>query len=294
MTAVFLGDDLGPRGRRITRIASAVSAVVILGFVAIALTRLADKGQLDEAKWEPFTQGSVQRFFLEGLRVTVIVAVVSMVGAIVVGAIMALARLSRTAPVRWLATAYVEFFRGVPLILLIFFSALGLPRYGIDLSLFWYLALGLIVYNGAVLGEIFRAGILSLDRGQSEAAYSLGLSYWQTMLLVIIPQAARRMIPAIVSQLVTLLKDTSLGAPIAYLELLRSARVNGEFFQNPLQSLFVAALLYIVVNFTLSRIARRLEVRQRRRFGAGRISVAGAGEDLAVVGAQGQAAVRPT
>ena len=193
-----------------------------------------------------------------------------------------------------MATAYVEFFRGVPLILLIFFSALGLPRYGVELSLFWYLALGLIVYNGAVLGEIFRAGILSLDRGQSEAAYSLGMSYWQAMLLVIIPQAARRMIPAIVSQLVTLLKDTSLGAPIAYLELLRSARVNGEFFQNPLQSLFVAALLYIVVNIALSRIARRLEVRQRRRYGAGRIEVTGAGEDLALVGAQGQAAVSAT
>jgi glutamate transport system permease protein len=294
MTPVFLGDDLGPRGRRISRIASAASAVVILGLVAVALTRLADRGQLDEARWEPFTQWPVQRFFLDGLRVTVIVAVVSMIGAIVVGAVMALARLSRTAPVRWLATAYVEFFRGVPLILLIFFSAFGLPRYGVDLSLFWYLALGLIVYNGAVLGEIFRAGILSLDRGQSEAAYSLGMSYWQAMLLVVIPQAARRMIPAIVSQLVTLLKDTSLGAPIAYLELLRSARVNGEFFQNPLQSLFIAAVLYIVVNFALSRLARRLEVRQRRRYGAGRIAVTGAGEDLAVVGAQGQAAVTAT
>lgn len=291
MTAPFLGDDLGPRGKRLTRIVSAVSAAAILAFIAIALTRLADKGQLDEARWRPFTQWPVQKFFLEGLRVTVTVAVVSMVGAIVVGAIMALARLSRTPPVRWAATAYVEFFRGVPLILLIFFSALGLPRYGVELSLFWYLALGLIVYNGAVLGEIFRAGILSLDRGQSEAAYSLGMGYWQAMLLVVIPQAARRMIPAIVSQLVTLLKDTSLGAPIAYLELLRRARINGEFFGNPLQSLFVVAMMYIAVNFTLSRVARRLEVRQRRRLGAGQIAVAGAGEDLAVVGAQGQAAI---
>jgi glutamate transport system permease protein len=294
MTAPFLGDDLGPRAKRMTRIASGVSAVVIAGVVVVALTRLADRGQLDAARWRPFTQWSVQKFFLQGLRVTVTVALVSMAGAIAVGAVMALARLSRTAPVRWLATAYVEFFRGVPLILLIFFSALGLPRYGVDLSLFWYLALGLIVYNGAVLGEIFRAGILSLDRGQSEAAYSLGMGYWQAMLLVVIPQAARRMIPAIVSQLVTLLKDTSLGAPIAYLELLRRARINGEFFGNPLQSLVVVAVMYIAVNFTLSRVARRLEVRQRRRLGAGRISVAGAGEDLAVIGAQGEATVGPT
>jgi glutamate transport system permease protein len=291
MTAPFLGDALGPRGRRLTLIVSVISTVAIVGFIAVAITRLADKGQLDGSKWEPLTQWPVMKFLLEGLRVTVTAAVVSMGGAMVIGAMMALARLSRTAPVRWLATFYVEFFRGVPLVLLIFFCALGLPVYGVRLELFWYLVLGLVIYNGAVLGEIFRAGILSLDRGQSEAAYSLGMGYWATMGFVVIPQAARRMVPAIVSQLVTLLKDTSLGAAIALEELLRRGRINGEFFQNPLQSLFVVAVLYIVVNFSLSRLARRLEVRQRRRLGAGQITVAGAGEDLAVVGAQGEAAV---
>ena len=294
MTAPFVGDALGPRGRRLTLIVSLVSTVLIVGFIVVALTRLSDKGQLDGSKWDPLTQWSVQKFLLLGLWVTGKAAVVSMAGAMVIGAVMALARLSRTPPVRWLATAYVEFFRGVPLVLLIFFCALGLPVYGLQMELFWYLVLGLVVYNGAVLGEIFRAGILSLDRGQSEAAYSLGMGYWQTMMLVIIPQAARRMTPAIVSQLVTLLKDTSLGAAIALEELLRRGRITGEFFQNSLQALFVVALLYISVNFTLSRIARRLEVRQRRRLGAGQISVAGAGEDLAVVGAQGEAAVGAT
>ncbi len=293
MTATFIGDALGPRARRTTLVVSVASALAIAGFVAVALSRLGDKGQLDQAKWKPFTQWSVQKFLLEGLRATLEVAVVSMIGAIVIGALMALARLSRTPPVRWLATGYVEFFRGVPLILLIFFCAFGLPTYGLRFSVFWYLAIGLIVYNGAVLGEIFRAGILSLDRGQTEAAFSLGMTYWQSMLLVVIPQAARRMIPAIVSQLVTLLKDTSLGAPIGYFELLRRGRVNGEFFHNPLQSLFIVAVCYIVVNFSLSRLARRLEVRQRRRYGAGTISVTGV-EDLAVVGAQGEAATVAT
>ncbi len=291
MTAPFLGDALGPRGRRATRIASAVSAVVLLAVIGLALSRLSDKGQLDAAKWRPFTQWSVVKFFLVGLRTTIEVALVSMAGAMVIGSLMALARLSRSGPVRWVAIAYVEFFRGVPLVLLIFFCALGLPRYGVRLSLFWYLVLGLTVYNSAVLGEIFRAGILSLDRGQTEAAYSLGMGYWQSMMLVIVPQAVRRMIPAIVSQLVTLLKDTSLGAAIAFEELLRRARINGEFFQNKLQSLFVAAVLYIIINFALSRLAGRLEVRQRRRYKAGAISVAGAGMDLALIGAQADAVV---
>jgi glutamate transport system permease protein len=133
-----------------------------------------------------------------------------------------------------------------------------------------------------MLGEIFRAGILSLDRGQSEAAYAVGLTYWQAMFLVIIPQAARRMIPAIVSQLITLLKDTSLGFVITYEELLRRSRSTGEFFKNPLQTTVFVALIYIAVNFVLSRIARWLEVRQRRRLGAGAITVAGV-EDLAAV-----------
>jgi glutamate transport system permease protein len=171
----------------------------------------------------------------------------------------------------------------------VLFSALGLPRYGVRLSLFWYLALGLIVYNGAVLGEIFRAGILSLDRGQSEAAYALGLGYWQAMLLVVIPQAARRMVPAIVSQLVTLLKDTSLGSVIAFEELLRRGRISGEFYGNTLQTLFVVALMYIVVCFSLSLLARCLEVRQRRRYRASEIAVTGV-EDLAVLAAPAAAA----
>ena len=122
-----------------------------------------------------------------------------------------------------------------------------------------------------MLGEIFRAGILSLDRGQTEAAYAVGLGYWQAMRLVVVPQAVRRMIPAIVSQLVTLLKDTSLGFVITYEELLRRSRITGEFFNNPLQATVFVALVYIAVNLTLSRVARRLEVRQRRRLGAGRI-----------------------
>lgn len=282
MTAPFLSDALGPKGRRATTIATVISTIVIAGLVAVAISRLADKGQLAAAKWEPFTQWAVWKFLLLGLRTTAEAAAAAMGGAILIGGLMALARLSRTRVVRWLATAYVEFFRGVPLVLLIFFAAFGLPRYGLGWSLFVYLVLGLTIYNGAVLGEIFRAGILSLDRGQTEAAYSIGLGYWPTMLLVVIPQAARRMTPAIVSQLVTLFKDTSLGSAIGLEELLRRGRINGEYFRNPLQSLFVVACMYIIVNFTLSRLARRLEVRQRRRLGAAQIAVGGI-EDLALL-----------
>ena len=292
MTAPMLADALGPRARRRVLVVSGAAGVALAAVLAIAVNRLADKGQLDWERWEPLTQWAVLKFLLGGLVQTVKAAGAGMAAALVLGAGLALLRLSRAWPVRWLATAWVEFFRGVPLLLLIFFTFFALPKYGIDMSPYRALVLALAVYNGAVLGEIFRAGILSLDRGQTEAAYAVGLGYWQAMLLVIIPQALRRMVPAIVSQLITLLKDTSLGFVITYEELLRRSRINGEFFQNPLQSTAFVAVVYIAVNLTLSRIAHRLEVRQRRRLGAGRIDVGGV-EDLATVGIAAEASARP-
>jgi glutamate transport system permease protein len=289
MTAPLLADALGPKGKRRVLIASVVCGLVIAAIVPVAVLRLADKGQLGASKWEPLTRWSVLRFLLGGLVQTLKVAAAAMVLAIAIGALLALARLSRGAVVRLPAVAYIEFFRGVPLLLLILFTAHGLPHYGIHLALFWYLVIALTAYNSAVLAEIFRSGILSLERGQSEAAFSLGLGYWQTMFFVVIPQAARRMVPAIVSQLVTLLKDTSLGYIIAYEELLRRGQSTGEFFGDPLQAVAFVAVMYIAVNFALSRVASRLEVRQRRRYRAGAISVTGA-EDLAVVEAKADAA----
>ena len=282
MTAPVLADALGPRARRRTQVASVAAAVVLLGVGWVAINRLQEKGQLEWRLWEPFTQWAVIRFLLDGLWVTLKLGAASMVLALSIGGFLALGRLARNAPVRWLTGAYVEFFRAVPLLLLILFTVIGLPKYGIGIDDFWLVVMALVAYNSAILGEIFRAGILSLDRGQTEAASAIGLGYWPAMRLVILPQAIRRMVPAVVSQLITLLKDTSLAFVVSFQELLRHGKLNGEFFRNPLQSYFVVALMFIAINFTLSRLARRLEQRQRRRYKASDIQVAGAGEDLAV------------
>lgn len=286
----FLGDELGPRGRKQVAVASAVSAVVLVALAALALNRFASRGQFNARLWRPLTQWSVMRFILVGLWHTLEAAAVAMVAAVMVGIVMAAGRLARHRPLRWLAGAYVEFFRAVPLILLILFSYIGLPREGVHLRPFQALVLGLTIYNGAVLGEIFRAGIQSLDRGQGEAASAIGLGYGQAMLAVILPQAVRRMAPAIVSQLITVLKDTALGYVVTYDDALRRAQQTGTFYGNLLQAALVIAACYIVVNLALSRLAHRLEVRQQRRLGAGRIAVSGV-EDLAVVGAQASARV---
>jgi glutamate transport system permease protein len=288
-TKTFLGDELGPRARRRARILSVLAVVALVAAGAVAARRFADRGQLGSSLWRPLTQWSVLRFLLGGFVNTLRAAAVAMVLATLVGIVMALGRLARNGPVRWLAGAYVDFFRAVPLILLILFLFLGLPKQGLHPSSFQALVLGLTIYNGAVLGEIFRAGILSLDRGQSEAASALGLTYWQSMGAVILPQAARRMAPAIVSQLITLLKDTALGFVVVYDDALRRAGQTGNFFNNVLQCTILVALCYIAINFSLSRLAQWLELRQQRRLGAARIDVGGA-EDLAVIGATASAA----
>jgi glutamate transport system permease protein len=282
-SAPAFADELGPRARRRVLVASIVAGAAVVGFLVLAVRRLDHNGQLEADKWLQFTEWPVIRFFLGGLANTAKAAAAAMVLAIAVGGVLALARLARRRPLRWLGTLYVEFFRGLPLYLLILFCGFGLPRLDVpwlDFEPFGALVLALTIYNSSILAEIFRAGILSLDRGQGEAASAVGLGYWQSMAYVVVPQAVRRMVPAIVSQLVTLLKDTSLGSLIFYEELLRRARINADFTQHTLPSLVVVTGGYIVINFFLSWVATRLEARQRRRYGAGRIDVTGV-EDLA-------------
>ncbi|MFN2609241.1 MAG: amino acid ABC transporter permease [Acidimicrobiales bacterium] len=286
--AEFLGDQLGPRGRSRVVVGSVVAGLALAALLVAAGARFASHGQLSGRLWRPFARWSVLRFILVGMWHTLEAAAAAIALSMAAGIVLAAGRMAGIRPVRWLARAWIEFFRAMPLILLILFCYIGLPREGVHLSPFRALVLGLTVYNGAVLGEIFRAGVLSLDRGQREAASALGLGYGQAMASVILPQAVRRMAPAIVSQLITVLKDTALGYVINYDDGLRRADQTGTFFGNFLQAAIFIAACYIVVNLVLSRVAHRLEVRQQRRLGASTIEVAGV-EDLAVVGASASA-----
>ena len=258
MTIAAFVDEPGPRGQRRQRVATAVTAVVLVVVVIVAFRRLQSRGQLDGARWRIFSQRSVWDFYLRGFLQTLRAGAVGAVLAVTIGLVLAFGRLARSAPVRWVAIAYVEAFRAVPLVLLMFFALLGLPKLGLDLGPFWSVVVGLTAYNAAVFAEIFRAGILALPGGQTEAAHAIGLGYWQAMRLVIVPQAFRAMVPALASQLIVLLKDTSLGALVSYEELLRRAQITGEFSRSPLQALTVAAAFFAVVVFALNQLARRL------------------------------------
>lgn len=283
MSSAVLSDALGPRGRKRIRLYSILATVLLALLVAAALFRLGTEGQLEPELYTDLVDPAVFGRLGGALVETMQLAVTAIAIAIPVGLALALGRLARGMVVRQGVGAFVEFFRALPVLLLIFLSRFGLPQFGVDFSDFWFIVIALVAYNSAVLAEIFRAGILSLDRGQSEAAYTIGLTYGGAMRLVILPQALRRMQPAILSQLVTLIKDTSLAYIISYPELLNTGGQIAEFLDNRLQTLGLVALIFIAVNYALSRAAARLEVRQRQRLGAGAIDVTGGPEDLVLV-----------
>jgi glutamate transport system permease protein len=269
MSSVVLYDVQGPRARRRILLASLVGAALLALLILLVLNRLADNGQLEYALYEPFlTEPLLYERLLEGLVNTLKAAAYALVLATVLGVLLAFGRLSHRGFVRVPATVVIEVFRGLPLLLLILAIFLAFPlAFSIELSALQALVLGLTLYNGAVIAEIVRAGVLAIPKGQTEAASAMGLNRGQTLRLVLLPQAVRIMLPSLISQLVVLLKDTSLGFIISYPELLRTGGQLVQALNNPLQMYVAVALIYIVLNGSLSLLASYVEGRQRRTTG---------------------------
>jgi glutamate transport system permease protein len=272
MSSTLLFDLPGPKARARIRIGTIVGAVVVLAIIGVVLWRLGRNGQLDPQRWAVLTdtRTGVPQALGEALVRTLQVAAVGMVLATAFGLLLAVGRLSDHRWVRVPVATVIEFFRAIPLLVVIFALYFVLPKFGVSISAFAALTGGLVLYNAAVLAEIFRAGILSVDRGQREAAFGLGMRKSQVMTLVLLPQAVRRMLPVLVAQLVVLLKDSSLGFIISYFELLRQARSLVEFFtprfgnEYTFQLYVAAGLIYIVINVLLSQLAKYVERRTRR------------------------------
>jgi glutamate transport system permease protein len=293
-----LYDVPGPRARRRALIGTVVGGLALVGLVVVVLARLNAKGQLDGEMWAVFLDPGVQRLLLNGLLNTIKAAAVSIVLALVLGALLGIGRLSERAWVRIPAIVVVEFFRAVPLLLLILF---GYFAYGREMA--WFgaalgaepadafaaLIIGLVLYNGSVLAEIFRAGINAVPRGQAEAAYALGLRKTQVMALILVPQAVRIMLPAIVAQCVVALKDSALGFIISYEELLNAGKA---IYRSPddlelprapiIQTIVVVGGIYIALNMLLGWFAGWL---QRRTSRAGKPVIAPTVLGSAITGA---------
>ena len=256
-----LYDVPGPRAKRRSLIGSAIGTAVVVAIAVAVVLRLQSQGQFEASKWEPFKDGDILEALGRGALATLRAAGLAIALALVLGSLLAVGRLAGQRYVRRFATGFIELFRALPLVLLILFFFF---RFGDTLGRYGALVAALALYNGAVLAEVFRAGILAVPRGQSEAAAALGLSRAQTMRLILVPQAVRTMLPAIVAQCVVALKDTALGFIIAYPELLRTGQLIYNGFFNIIPTAVVVAAIYVAMNLLLSRLAIWLERRQSR------------------------------
>ncbi|MFJ8701794.1 MULTISPECIES: amino acid ABC transporter permease [Streptomyces] len=266
-----LYDAQGPRAKRRNVLFTVVFLVVLAALLWWVISTLNDKGQLEWALWKPFFTGTEawSTYIWPGLQNTLKAAVLAVVIALPLGAALGIARLSDHQWVRVPAAIVVEFFRSIPVLVLMIFGLALFAEYtdvSSDDRPLYAVVTGLVLYNASVLAEIVRSGILSLPKGQAEGAMAIGLRKGQVMRLILLPQAVTAMLPAIVSQLVVILKDTALGGAIlTFPELLASANtMSGYYGANVIASYTVVAVIYIALNFALTSFASWLERRLRR------------------------------
>ena len=264
----------GPVAKRRALVLSVVVGAALLGLLAWVLVTLGANDQLTAQKWGPLidpTDGTFTALWSllgAGLGNTMLAAALAMVFSLVIGTLLAVSRVIAASWYRWIVVGLVELLRGVPVVIAVFFASRVLPSLGLDLPVLWYLVIGLTVYNSVIIAEIVRAGILSLPRGQGEAAYAIGLRRSQVLRTVLLPQAFRAMLPALISQLVVVVKDTSLGFIISYTDLVRQGQIVIQNLNNPIQTYLVIGLVFILINYALSRAA----VFTERRLSQGRKS----------------------
>ena len=267
-TTSVLFDVPGPRAKRRNVLIGVVGSAVIVAALGYVVYRFNETGQFSGRKWDIFAYKQPQITILEGFLNTLKAAGIAAVLALVLGISLAAARVSDRKWLRGPSFWLVEVFRAVPLVLLMFLFYYGTPSLGLRVSPLWAVVLGLTLYNGSVFAELFRAGIASVPRGQSEAAYALGLRKTQVMTSVLVPQAVRAMLPAIISQLVVLLKDTALGFLVTYDELLKQLKqlATAPQFEYPLIPLvIVGGAIYVATCLLLSWFATWLERRLSRK-----------------------------
>jgi glutamate transport system permease protein len=254
-----LYDAPGPATIRRHRLYSVLGLVLVLGVLAFVVKRFYDAGTFEGEQWEVFaTPDYVEVILVDGLLNTLKMASAAILGATVLGFLLGVGKLSDHALVRWPAWLVVEFFRAVPVLLLMVFTwyAIGINKDG---SSFWAVVIALTLYNGAVLAEVLRAGVNAVPKGQREAAYAIGMRKTQVMNIVLMPQAVKIMLPAIISQCIVALKDTALGQYVLAPGLTKIYKEIFLEFDNRVPTMIVIAGIYIIINLLLTALATWLQ-----------------------------------
>ena len=261
-TQAVLFDVPGPKAKRRILVFNILGALLVLGILGLAVNGLAEKEPFEAAQWTPFLDwGTWQFTLLPGLLQTLKAAGVAVITSIVFGLLFGFGRLSGLAPLRWVCDVIVEFFRAVPVLLMMIFLyqffAKSTPMEASDAP-FAAVVVALTLYNGSVIAELVRSGVFGLPKGQREAGLAIGLTPAQSLRSIEIPQALVAMLPALLGQFVVILKDSALGYIIGYSDLLANAQRFGAGAGNMLPSLLVAAAIFILINLALTFTAQRL------------------------------------
>ena len=264
MSGSVLFDAPGPKARLRHLLLTIAGGAVLLGILAYFIVKLVHTGQFEYVKWEPFVTPKYLQALGEGTLDTVKMALSAVVAAVVFGIIFGVGKLSEHRWVRWPSWFVVEFWRAVPVLLMmiLIFYAWGITR-GTS-GAYWSVVIALMVYNGAVLAEVFRAGVNAVPKGQAEAAYAIGMRKTQVMMMIQLPQAVKIMLPALISQCVVALKDTSLGYAVSAPGLTKVGKqIYGDFDfeQNHIATVIVLAAIYIGLNLVLTAIATWVQKR---------------------------------
>ena len=254
-TEAALFADIGPRGRRRVTIGTVICVVALVAFLAVVIWRLAERGQFDYVNWWFFFNSSFWVFFAQGLWGTIAASLGAGAIAIFGGLAVMFGRISRVRPLRWVSTAFIEFMRGTPTLLFIYFMFLVPQQFGLKVSTYWMVVLPTAVYASAVLAEVYRAGLNAVPKGQKDAAEAIGLPYWTGMRMVILPQMLRIAMPTMVSQLVVVVKSTTFGYVVTYPELMQNAKVAIANYNSLLPIYLATAIIYVVLNMGISRTA---------------------------------------
>lgn len=247
-----------PQARKITQVVSLIAAAGLIALAAGVVWRFHSVGQLEARFWEFFAWPTTWAFLAKGLLGTLASSAMAAVIALSLGLVLLAGRLARPRIVRWPSIAVIEFLRGTPTLLLIYVCFLVLPAAGIKLGTYWMLTLPIGLSTAAVVAEVYRAGVLAVPRGQTDAARSLGLTEVQVFRFVVFPQALRYIVPALVAQLVIVVKDTTFGYIVTYGELMQNAKVLIANYHALVPVYLVVAVLYCLVNYAISRASRRL------------------------------------
>ena len=261
----ILYEEPGPKAKLRIRVVTGISLAAIAALAVVVIRQFYITGQLDPKYWSFFARATTWTFLGKGLLGTLEASIMAGILAFTAGFLLMLGRISRFRILRGICTALIEFTRGVPTLLFIYFFFLVVPQFGIQMSAFWKISIPVAISACGVVAEVLRSGVNAVPKGQTEAALSLGMRDGSVFLKVVFPQAIRYVIPALIAELVIVVKDTTFAYVVNFPDLMQNAKVLISNYDALLSVYLVVAVIYILINYLLNRLSDTVAARQRRK-----------------------------